>query len=66
MGDMQKEDTYQSGNDSNENCIIFNSDMWHRVRPVKSGVRKSIVWLLDKDEMKISKINEVYLQLRGR
>ena len=31
----------------NENCIIFNSDMWHRVRPVKSGVRKSIVgWLL--------------------
>ena len=30
-----------------ENCIIFNSDMWHRVRPVKSGVRKSIVgWLL--------------------
>jgi len=32
---------------NNENCIIFNSDMWHRVRPVKSGVRKSIVgWLL--------------------
>ena len=32
---------------SNENCIIFKSDMWHRVRPVKSGVRKSIVgWLL--------------------
>ena len=32
---------------SNENCVIFNSDMWHRVRPVKSGVRKSIVgWLL--------------------
>ena len=31
----------------NENCIIFNSDMWHRVRPVKSGTRKSIVgWLL--------------------
>tara|TARA_B100001059_G_scaffold218909_1_gene239516 strand:- start:285 stop:818 length:534 start_codon:yes stop_codon:yes gene_type:complete len=31
----------------NENCVIFNSDMWHRVRPVKSGVRKSIVgWLL--------------------
>ena len=31
----------------NENCIIFNSDMWHRVRPVKSGIRKSIVgWLL--------------------
>ncbi len=22
---------------------IFNSDMWHRVRPVKSGVRKSFV-----------------------
>ena len=32
---------------SNENCVIFNSDMWHRVRPVKSGIRKSIVgWLL--------------------
>ena len=32
---------------SNENCVIFNSNMWHRVRPVKSGVRKSIVgWLL--------------------
>ena len=32
---------------SNENCILFHSDMWHRVRPVKSGVRKSIVgWLL--------------------
>ena len=32
---------------SNENCIIFKSDMWHRVRPVKSVVRKSIVgWLL--------------------
>ena len=30
-----------------ENCVIFNSDMWHRVRPVKSGVRESIVgWLL--------------------
>ena len=32
---------------SSENCILFHSDMWHRVRPVKSGVRKSIVgWLL--------------------
>ena len=32
---------------SNENCIIFKSDMWHRVRPVKKGIRKSIVgWLL--------------------
>ena len=32
---------------SNENCILFHSDMWHRVRPVKSGTRKSIVgWLL--------------------
>ena len=31
----------------NENCVIFNSDMWHRVRPVKSGIRKSIVgWVL--------------------
>ena len=30
-----------------ENCVIFNSDMWHRVRPVKSGIRESIVgWLL--------------------
>ena len=30
-----------------ENCVIFNSDMWHRVRPVKSGARESIVgWLL--------------------
>ena len=29
------------------NCIIFHSDMWHRVRPVKSGIRKSLVgWLV--------------------
>ena len=29
------------------NTIIFPAHMWHRVRPVKSGVRKSIVgWLL--------------------
>ena len=29
------------------NCIIFHSDMWHRVRPVKSGIRKSLVgWLI--------------------
>jgi PKHD-type hydroxylase len=32
---------------NNANCIIFNSDMWHRVRPVTSGVKKSIVgWML--------------------
>ena len=32
---------------SNENCVLFHSDMWHRVRPVKKGIRKSIVgWLL--------------------
>jgi PKHD-type hydroxylase len=24
-------------------AIFFQSDVWHRVRPVKSGVRKSIV-----------------------
>ena len=29
------------------NTVIFPSHMWHRVRPVKSGVRKSIVgWVL--------------------
>ena len=32
---------------SKYNMIIFNSYMWHRVRPVKSGIRKSIVgWVL--------------------
>jgi len=31
----------------NVNCIMFHSDMWHRVRPVTSGVKKSIVgWML--------------------
>jgi len=31
----------------NANCIMFHSDMWHRVRPVTSGVKKSIVgWML--------------------
>lgn len=31
----------------NANCIIFHSDMWHRVRPVTKGIRKSIVgWTL--------------------
>ena len=30
---------------SNENCVIFNSDMWHRVRPVKSG-KKKYCWLV--------------------
>ena len=29
------------------NTVIFPSHMWHRVRPVKTGVRKSIVgWVL--------------------
>ena len=29
------------------NCIMFHSDMWHRVRPVTSGIKKSIVgWML--------------------
>jgi PKHD-type hydroxylase len=29
------------------NCVIFHSDMWHRVRPVTKGVRKSLVgWVL--------------------
>ena len=32
---------------SDENCVLFHSDMWHRVRPVSDGVRKSIVgWVL--------------------
>ena len=31
----------------NANCIMFHSDMWHRVRPVTKGIRKSIVgWIL--------------------
>ena len=30
-------------------ALFFKSDQWHRVRPVKSGVRKSIVgWVLGK------------------
>lgn len=29
------------------NCVMFHSDMWHRVRPVTSGIKKSIVgWML--------------------
>ena len=32
---------------SKTNTIIFHSNLWHRVRPVKSGIRKSIVgWVL--------------------
>jgi len=31
----------------NANCLIFHSDMWHRVRPVTKGVKKSLVgWIL--------------------
>ena len=43
-----KEPRYISINKKkNGNCIMFHSDMWHRVRPVTSGVRKSIVgWML--------------------
>jgi len=34
-------------NKSDTNCIMFHSDMWHRVRPVTSGIKKSIVgWML--------------------
>ena len=38
---------YQTFESEEYNTIIFPAHMWHRVRPVKSGVRKSIVgWLL--------------------
>ena len=38
---------YETFNSKEYNTIIFPSHMWHRVRPVKSGVRKSIVgWVL--------------------
>ena len=31
------------------NCIIFHSDVWHRVRPITKGVKKSLVgWILGK------------------
>ena len=41
------EKRYQTFESEEYNTIIFPSHMWHRVRPVKSGVRKSIVgWLL--------------------
>ena len=34
-------------NKNDANCIMFHSDMWHRVRPVTSGIKKSIVgWML--------------------
>ena len=34
-------------NPQKENCVIFHSDTWHRVRPVTKGVRKSLVgWIL--------------------
>jgi PKHD-type hydroxylase len=42
--DKKRYDTFDN---KNHNTIIFPSHMWHRVRPVKSGVRKSIVgWVL--------------------
>ena len=38
---------YETFKSEKYNTIIFPAHMWHRVRPVKSGVRKSIVgWLL--------------------
>ena len=38
---------YQTFESEEYNTIIFPSHMWHRVRPVKSGIRTSIVgWLL--------------------
>ena len=42
--DKKRYETFES---KEYNTIIFPAHMWHRVRPVKSGVRKSIVgWLL--------------------
>jgi len=42
--DKKRYDTFDN---KKHNTIIFPSHMWHRVRPVKSGVRKSIVgWVL--------------------
>ena len=42
--DKKRYDTFDN---KKNNTIIFPSHMWHRVRPVKSGVRKSIVgWVL--------------------
>ena len=42
--DKKRYDTFDN---KKQNTIIFPSYMWHRVRPVKSGVRKSIVgWVL--------------------
>ena len=41
------EKRYQTFESEEYNTIIFPSHMWHRVRPVKSGIRTSIVgWLL--------------------
>ena len=42
--DKKRYDTFDN---KKHNTIIFPAHMWHRVRPVKSGVRKSIVgWVL--------------------
>ena len=42
--DKRRYETFKS---EQHNTIIFPAHMWHRVRPVKSGLRKSIVgWLL--------------------
>ena len=42
--DKKRYDTFDN---KKQNTIIFSSYMWHRVRPVKSGIRKSIVgWVL--------------------
>ena len=42
--DKKRYDTFDN---KKQNTIIFPSHMWHRVRPVKYGVRKSIVgWVL--------------------
>ncbi len=36
-----------SAQETDQNILFFESNMWHRVRPVKSGVRKSLVgWSL--------------------
>jgi len=42
--DKKRYDTFDN---KKQNTIIFPSHMWHRVRPIKSGVRKSVVgWVL--------------------
>ena len=43
LGPREKGKRYETLKLSKGSIVIFKSDKWHRVRPVTSGVRKSLV-----------------------